>query len=359
MTDETRVSVGGESTYDVLIGTQLRPRLSAVLGDDPRQVLVLHARVMADVAADVERALLRSGLRVTVAAAPDGEAAKSLEVCASLWSLLGRRAFSRTDAIVSVGGGAVTDVAGFVAASWLRGVPVVHVPTTLLAMVDAAVGGKTGINTDEGKNLVGAFHPPRGVLCDLSLLRTLPRAELLSGLAEVVKAGFVRDARILELLEADVSAATSPTSEVLRELVERAVRFKAEVVTGDLREHGQRQILNYGHTLGHAIERVERYRWRHGDAVSVGMVFAAELSAAAGRLDVATVERHRAVLGRLGLPTTYRADAWSALREAMTVDKKSRADVLSFVVLDALGRPGSLEGPSDALLEQAFARVSL
>jgi 3-dehydroquinate synthase len=321
-------------------------------------VLVVHAGVMADVAADVERALLRAGLQVTLAVAPDGEAAKTLEVCASLWSLLGRRAFTRTDAIVSVGGGAVTDLAGFVAASWLRGVPVVHVPTTLLGMVDAAVGGKTGINTAEGKNLVGAFYPPRGVLCDLSLLSTLPRPDLVSGLAEVVKAGFLRDARILELIEADVTAASAPGSDVLRELVERAVRVKAEVVTGDLRERGGREILNYGHTLAHAIEKVEKYRWRHGDAVSVGLVFAAELSAAAGRLDAETVARHRTVLGSLGLPTTYRAEAWQALRDAMSVDKKTRGEVLRFVVLDGVGRPGLLVGPSESLLDQAFAEVA-
>jgi len=259
---------------------------------------------------------------------------------------------------VSVGGGAVCDLAGFVAAAWLRGVPVVHVPTTLLGMVDAAVGGKTAVNTGEGKNLVGAFHPPAGVVCDLAALQTLPRVELASGLAEVVKAGFLRDLRILELVEGRPREATDPRSDVLRELVERAVRFKADVVAGDLREQGGREILNYGHTLGHAIEKVEDFRWRHGDAVSVGLVFAAELSAAVGRLDPDAVRRHRSVLTSLGLPTTYRRDAWSRLRDVMSVDKKARGETLRLVVLDAIGRPGLLEGPDESLLEQAFAKVS-
>ena len=151
---------------------------------------------------------------------------------------------------MAVGGGATTDLAGFVAATWLRGVRVVHIPTTLLGMVDAAVGGKTGHQHPEGKNLVGAFHPPAGVLCDLAALETLPRHDYVSGLAEVVKAGFIADPRILELIEADPDGATRPSGPHTRELIERAVRVKAEVVTEDLREAGRREFLNYGHTLG-------------------------------------------------------------------------------------------------------------
>jgi 3-dehydroquinate synthase len=235
---------------------------------------------------------------------------------------------------------------------------VVHVPTTLLGMVDAAVGGKTGIDTDEGKNLVGAFHPPAGVLCDLTDLATLPAEEYASGLAEVVKAGFVADPEILRLVEADPAGAARADGPATRELVERAVRFKAAVVTADLRESGLREVLNYGHTLGHAIERVEDYRWRHGAAVSVGMVFAAELARLAGRLSPEVVDRHRAVLGALGLPTTYRGDRWSELLAAMRVDKKARGDVLRFVVLDDVARPGLLEGPPSSMLEVAYLAVS-
>jgi 3-dehydroquinate synthase len=289
---------------------------------------------------------------------PSGERGKSLETLASLWDLFGRSAVTRTDAIVAVGGGATTDVAGFAAATWLRGVRVVHVPTTLLGMVDAAVGGKTAVNTSAGKNLVGAFHPPSGVLVDLDVLASLPVAEWVNGLAEVVKAGFVADPAILDLLEDDLDAAGRPGGAHTRELVERSIRMKADVVSADLRESGLREVLNYGHTLGHAIEQVEEFRWPHGHAVSVGLVFAAALARLDGRLDPATTERHRAVLEALGLPTTYRADAWPELLAAMRVDKKARADRLRFVVLDGLARPAILEAPEMSLLEKAFEEVA-
>jgi 3-dehydroquinate synthase len=257
-----------------------------------------------------------------------------------------------------VGGGATTDLAGFAAATWLRGVRVVHVPTTVLGMVDAAVGGKTGINTAEGKNLVGAFWPPAGVLCDLDALETLPRNDYVAGLAEVVKCGFIADPAILDLIEGDVDGAQRPGGAHTQELIERAIRVKAEVVSQDLRESGLREILNYGHTLGHAIERNERYQWRHGAAISVGMVFAAELARLAGRLDDAVVRRHREVLGALGLPMTYDAAAWPKLLETMRIDKKSRADVLRFIVLTGLAKPTVLAGPDMQLLVGAFGEIS-
>jgi 3-dehydroquinate synthase len=240
----------------------------------------------------------------------------------------------------------------------------VHVPTTLLGMVDAAVGGKTGINTAEGKNLVGAFHEPAGVLCDLAALDTLSRNEVVSGLAEVVKCGFIADPEILDLVEAEPDAAVDPHGGLLRDLVERAVRVKAAVVAGDLREAtsagGQvgREALNYGHTFGHAIERVERYKFRHGAAVAVGMVYVAELARLAGRLDEATADRHRAVLERVGLPTSYAGGSWEQLHEAMRLDKKSRGDRLRFVVLEGLARTGILEAPDPQLLTAAYAEVS-
>jgi 3-dehydroquinate synthase len=238
------------------------------------------------------------------------------------------------------------------------------VPTTLLAMVDAAVGGKTGMNTSEGKNLVGAFHEPAGVLCDLAALETLPRNELISGLAEVIKCGFVADPAILDLVEADPIAATAPDSAALRELIERAIGVKIDVVVSDLKEagggagHPGREVLNYGHTLGHAIERAERYNFRHGAAVAIGMTFVAELARLAGRLDEATAERHRSVLELVGLPTTYRGAEWGPLHEAMKVDKKTRGDQLRFVVLEGLARPSILTAPDPALLTAAFAEIS-
>ena len=353
-----RVEVGGASPYAVVIGTGVLSEVAGLLGTDARQVLVVHPPATAGIAADVEADLGARGHQVVLAPVPSGEAAKTADVAAGLWSLLGRSGFTRSDAVVSVGGGATSDLAGFVAATWLRGVPVVHVPTTLLAMVDAAVGGKTAIDMAEGKNLVGAFHPPAGVLCDLALLRTLPPEELASGMAEVVKTGFIADPRILELVEADPFAATDPAGDVVRELVERSVRVKAGVVAVDLREAGPREMLNYGHTLGHAIEKVEHFAWRHGAAISVGMVYAAELAAASGRLDAAIVTRHRDVLGSIGLPTAYDRARWPDLLAAMRLDKKARGAVLRFVVLDGVGRPGLLEGPDDGLLASAYEKVS-
>jgi 3-dehydroquinate synthase len=354
----TRIPVGGERPYDVLVGTGLLGEVAPLLGSGVRHVAVVHPRALRTTGEAVRDDLAAQGLDAHAVEVPDAEDAKSAEVAAFCWSVLGRIGLTRSDAVVGVGGGATTDLAGFVAATWLRGVRLVLVPTTLLGMVDAAVGGKTGINTAEGKNLVGAFHPPAGVLCDLAALETMPRHDYVAGLAEVVKAGFVADPRILELVEADPAEACAPAGAVTRELVERAIRVKARVVGEDLRETGLREVLNYGHTLGHAIEQVERYRWRHGAAVSVGMVFAAELGRLAGRLDDATADRHRAVLASLGLPTSYDAASWPRLLEAMRRDKKARGDLLRFVVLDGLARPAILEGPDPQLLAAAYAEVT-
>ena len=353
----TTIPVGGPSPYDVVVGHAVTRRVASLVAG-ASTVAVVHPESLPQLAQPVIEALERAGHRVVALPVPDGEAAKALDVAAGMWEALGRLEMTRSDAIVAVGGGATTDVAGFVAATWLRGVRVVHVPTTLLGMVDAAIGGKTGINSAAGKNLVGAFHPPAGVLVDLDLLTTLPTAEWVNGLAEVVKAGFIADPDILALIEKDPAAAARADGPHTRELVERSIRMKAEVVSQDLREAGPREMLNYGHTLAHAIERVEDYRFPHGHAVAVGMVFVAELARLTGRLDDETARRHRAVLESVGLPTHYRADAWPALHDVMRVDKKARGDKLRFVVLDGLARPAILEAPSDDLLEQAYAEVA-
>jgi 3-dehydroquinate synthase len=224
-------------------------------------------------------------------------------------------------------------------------------------MADAAVGGKTAIDIPEGKNLVGAFHSPAGVLADLVTLETLPRADYVSGLAEIIKAGFIADPVILDRIAEDPQGATVPHGTHSRELIERAIRVKVEVVSNDLTEKGQREILNYGHTLGHAIERVEGYRFRHGDAVAIGMVYVAELARLAGRLDEQTCALHRPVLASVGLPTAYPAGVWPSLREAMGVDKKARGARLRLVVLDGLARPSILDNPSEELLQQAYQEV--
>ena len=244
---------------------------------------VIHSASVAHIARPACRALEDAGYQVIAEEVPDGEAAKQVNIAARLWSRLAAERVSRTDCVVGVGGGAVTDLAGFVAATWLRGVRVVLVPTTLLGMVDAAIGGKTAVDIAEGKNLVGAFWAPAGVLADLTTLETMPRADYVAGLAEIIKAGFVSDPVILDLVEDDPEGATVPHGRHTRELIERAIRFKGRVVAADFREAGLRETLNYGHTLGHAIERTEEYRFRHGDAVAIGMVYAAELSRLARR----------------------------------------------------------------------------
>jgi 3-dehydroquinate synthase len=353
--EPTVIPVGGEHPYHVLVGHDLGGRLPELLAG-AAQVAVVYSAPLRQRADAVIASLREAELAPLPIEVPDAEAGKSIDVAARCWHALGEANFTRSDAVVGVGGGAATDLAGFVAACWLRGVRWVPVATSLLGMVDAAVGGKTGINTAAGKNLVGAFHPPAGVLCDLDALAGLPPKDLTTGLAEVVKCGFIADPEILALVETDPAAATSPP--VLRELVERAVWVKANVVSEDLRESGRREILNYGHTLGHAIEKVEGYHWRHGDAISVGMVFVAELARQAGRLDEATCRRHRDVLDALGLPLQYPATAWPELLDTMRVDKKSRGSRLRFVVLDGLARPSILDGPSDDQLAAAYREVS-
>jgi len=354
----TRIPVGGERPYEVVVGTDVLAELPSLLGEHVRNVLVVHAASLPGIAAPVCQALAGAGFTVRSEPVPDGEAAKDISVAAGLWSQLAAVGVGRSDAIVGVGGGAVTDLAGFVAATWLRGVRVVLVPTTLLGMVDAAVGGKTAINTPDGKNLVGAFYPPAGVLADTSVLASLPPVEYVSGLAEVIKAGFIADPVILDLIEADPAGAAKAGGLRERELIERAIAMKAAVVSADLREAGLRETLNYGHTLGHAIERVEDYSVRHGDAVSIGLCFAAAVSRLAGRLDAGTAHRHRAVLTSVGLPVRYRADAWPALRAAMSVDKKTRAERLRLVILDRLAAPAIMTDPPEELLEVAYAEVS-
>ena len=353
----TRLQVDGPVPYQVVIGTGLLGELPPLLAGAQR-VGIIHPPTLRLTAEAVRDDLVAAGFEAHAVEVPDAEDAKTLSVAGFCFSVLGQVGFTRTDALVGLGGGATTDLAGWVAASWLRGVRIVQVPTTLAGMVDAAIGGKTGINTEHGKNLVGAFHPPAGVLCDLAALASLPANDYRAGLAEVVKCGFIADPVILELIEADPAAAGSAGNPVERELIERSVAVKARVVSQDLTEQGPREVLNYGHTLGHAIERAERYRWRHGAAVSIGLVYAAELARALGRLDDATADRHAAVLGSLGLPVRYSGAGFAELLDSMRRDKKARGDRLRFVLLDGLARPVTGADPDPGLLAAAFAEIS-
>ncbi|MGI8647754.1 MAG: 3-dehydroquinate synthase [Acidimicrobiales bacterium] len=352
-----RIPVTGSHPYDVLVGVNLIDELPRLIAG-AEKVAILHQPTMLGAAESMSELLESVGFHADTVELPDAEQAKSYPVAQFCWDVLGQAGLTRSDVIVSLGGGAVTDLAGFVAATWLRGIRVVHVPTSLLAMVDAAVGGKTGINTDAGKNLVGAFHPPAGVLCDLVTLTTLPRDELVNGLAEVVKCGFIADSEILHILETTRLKDLVPTSPIFVELIERAIRVKANVVSADLTEQGPREILNYGHTFAHAVERAEQYRWRHGFAVSVGMLYAAELGRLAGKLNPTVVDRHRAILGDLGLPTSYHGADFETLLATMRKDKKARGATLRMIVLEDVERPVVLNNPNPQLLAAAYREVT-
>lgn len=353
---EFRVTGGGD--YPVIVGSKLLGRLPELLGSQVRSVLVIFPRALRMTGELVREELAATGLTALAAEIPDAEEAKHVRVAEFCWQILGQSDFTRSDAIVAVGGGAITDLAGFVAATWLRGIKFVNIPTTFLGMVDAAIGGKTGINTAEGKNLVGAFHAPAGVLVDTDTLATLPENELFTGMAEAIKCGFIADPAILDLIEnTPRETLADHGSAQLREIIERTIRVKAHVVSGDFTESGAREILNYGHTLGHAIERNERYQWRHGAAVAVGMVFAAELGALTKNLDASVVARHRRILTQLGLPTTYRGDKWPQLLEAMKRDKKARGNLMRFVVLRDVAKPSVIEVPDTSLLFTAYQAV--
>ena len=342
--------------YDVVVGRSLTDEIRMSLAPGVEQVLIVHQPTLADQAERLRQEL--APLQVLLAEVPDAEEGKRVEVAQFCWKILGEAAFTRSDAVIGLGGGAATDLAGWVAASWLRGIQVIQIPTSLLAMVDAAIGGKTGVNTAEGKNLVGAFYPPRAVIVDTDFLPTVPANELVASFGEIVKYGFIGAPDILDLLETDPNAALDVLGDVLPRIIRESIQLKASVVSEDFREAGQREMLNYGHTFGHAVEYCERYRWRHGAAVSVGMMFAAELSRLLGRIDDTCVERHRSILTGLGLPTRYRGGAWEELFTAMHRDKKARGSVLRFVLLGRDGRPGIVVGPDPHLLVAAYQAIA-
>ena len=359
-----RVSVAGERPYDVLIGHGILAELPRIVQDAPGAggggVTIIHAKALADRARAAEAALTNEGLRVLSIEVPNGEAAKKARVLEYLWDRLGSFRLGRDGLVVGLGGGATTDLAGLAAATWLRGVPVVQVPTTLLAMVDAAVGGKTGIDTPAGKNLVGAFHPPAAVIADLETLTTLPAAELRAGLGEVIKCGLIADSVILDRVLADPADCLTWDSPVLADLVARSVAVKAAVVGEDLTESGLREVLNYGHTYAHAIEKVTGYSWRHGEAVAVGCVFAAEIAHRNGNLSSDALALHRQSFEAVNLPTRFPEGEgrWEELKEAMMSDKKVRGGRLRLVLLDDIARPVRVQAPAESVLLSAHEAVT-
>ena len=339
---QQRIKVASQSPYEVVIDRGIDFATEEILkaAGTTANYLIIHQPALADRAAELSKRLTDAGYAAHTHQIQDAESAKTAQSAAECWDVCAEVGLTRADTIVGLGGGAATDLAGFIAATWMRGIKVVHYPTTLLAMVDAAVGGKTGINTLAGKNLVGAFHEPSAVIVDLEVLETLPEAEMVAGSAEIVKAGFIADTQILDIYEANPQAALDPHGS-LPELIARAIQV--------------REILNYGHTYGHAVEHHEDYRWRHGQAVAVGMIFEAELAKAAGLLGEEDVRRHRDILNSVGLATSYDGAELDELLAAMGRDKKNKGGKIRFVVLEQIGKPTRLEGPSEELLRAAYA----
>jgi 3-dehydroquinate synthase len=360
--------------YAVLIGSGLLDRLEELLPPFPgaEAAAVVWSRPLAEVAGRVARALGRRGLAAHLLEVPAGEEAKRLPVVAGLYERLAAVPTRRADPVLAVGGGATTDVAGFAAATWLRGVPLVNLPTTVLGMVDAAVGGKTGVDLDAGKNLVGAFHQPLAVVADLDTLGGLPTAEVRSGLAEVAKAGLAGDPALAEALARSAGPAVAADPGALAPLVEAAVRVKAAVVGADEREDGGgagvtegsgepqggapvgRLLLNYGHTLGHALERLAGYRGlRHGEAVALGLVFAARVAEAIGLAQPGLAAGHVELLAALGLPVGGVRLEPDRVLAAMATDKKQRQG-LRLVLLRRLGEPQVVANPDRQALVAAI-----
>lgn len=350
-----------DSPYEVTIGSGLLDAIDKLIQPPThatRAAVVSSGVPYALYAPIVAAALEPLGLQVEVLEIPDGEANKTFATLERCCAQFARIPLGRDDFVVAVGGGVVGDLAGFAAAVWNRGIPVVQVPTTLLAQVDAAIGGKTAVDLPEGKNLVGAFHQPLAVVVDTDTLGTLPERERRAGLAEVLKYGFIADPEILRLLEAHPDEAIACEPELISDLVARSVAVKARVVAADERESGQRALLNYGHTVGHAVEALGGYdQLHHGEAVAIGMVFAARLGERLGLSEPGLADRTVAALEGLGLPTggvdADPAEIWTLLRR----DKKARAGV-RFVVCAKPGEAELIDQPDEKLVDEVLRSLA-
>jgi len=342
----------GERSYPIHVGAGLLDdaRLYAPHVNGKRAAVVTNRVVAPHYLDRVQGALAQAGAQPLSILIEDGEHAKSWPTLEQVFDALLAARCGRDSIIVALGGGVVGDLAGFAAATYLRGVPYLQVPTTLLAQVDSSVGGKTAINHVRGKNMVGAFHQPLAVIADVATLDTLPDRELRAGIAEVIKHGFILDLGFVGWLEANIGKLLARDRAALEHAVQRSCELKAQVVAGDERETGQRALLNFGHTFGHAIEAGVGYgEWLHGEAVATGMVMAAELSARVGTLRREDAERVRALIARAGLPVKGPKLALERYLDLMQVDKKAAGGKVRFVLLDGLGR-AVLRGDLDACL---------
>jgi 3-dehydroquinate synthase len=349
----SNISVSADRKYEVEIDVNWQAAIKPLLVDRG-QVAIIVSEAMRDRIVG----LPETDAQIHIFTVPDSEAGKSFATYQKVLDWLGAAGFTRNDLVIAVGGGAVTDLSGFVASSWLRGIDWVAVPTTLAAMVDAAVGGKTGINSEYGKNLIGSFYSPISVLIDLAWLETLSDRDFAAGLAEVLKSGFIVDGVIVELLKGKSVPEVRSDRALTLELISRTVGVKAKVVSGDFKESFDREILNYGHTLGHAIELHCKYSLRHGECVSIGLVFAANLANQTGILSDEITQLHLSILQKLGLPTTYESRHWAELRASMAIDKKSRSGTLRFVAISEIGKTLRIEAPSESDLLAAYERLS-
>ncbi len=346
------ISVSAERKYEVLVGCSWRSELSSRASSRSRCAIVTTESMRTAIGN-----LEAGDCEFIYCIIPDGEEGKSPDVLLRLWNWLAAAGFTRSDLVVGIGGGAITDIAGFAAATYLRGIDWIAVPTSVAGSVDAAIGGKTGANLDYGKNLVGSFYSPLVVLIDTSWFETLSDRDFAAGLAEVVKCGFIRDKEILDLLrDRDLSSVRKDHSLVLN-LVKRSVKVKADVVGGDFKESFDREILNYGHTFGHAVEKHSKYSLRHGECVSIGMAYMAHLQSQLGLISDQVRDLHFDVLSGLNLPTTYSAGDWPELKALMSMDKKSRGNVLRFVTISEIGKTDRLADVAQADLVRAYEKV--
>ena len=345
--------MNAENNYEILIGVDWKSELVRLLAGRTRAALIVSESMQSRLG-EIDT----GDTEIFTFPIPDGEAGKSSSTLLQVWNWLGAAGFTRNDVVIALGGGATTDFGGFAAASWLRGIDWIAIPTTVAGMVDAAVGGKTAINSDYGKNLIGAFHSPKAVLIDFTWLATLSDRDYAAGLAEVVKAGFIADGEILNLLRGKSLSAIRADGETVEAIFTRAIAVKAEVVSQDFKESFAREALNYGHTLGHAIELESKFALRHGECVAIGMAFMAHLQLALGLITADLAQDHLDILKSLGLPTSYKRAAWPVLLANMSLDKKSRGKTLRFVTITGVGKTDRLENPDEKGLFSAYEKVS-
>lgn len=347
------IEVAAEQTYPVIIDSSWKVELSKLLVGRNKAAIIVSEKMQGSI-----KDLVATDAEVLIFPIPDGEAGKSSATLNKIWDWLGAAGFTRSDLIIGIGGGAVTDFAGFAAASWLRGIDWIAIPTTVAGAVDAAIGGKTAINSEYGKNLIGAFHSPTAVIIDVSWFDSLSDRDFAAGLAEVVKAGFISDAKILELIGTSEISDLRTNRDTVIELITRAIKVKAKVVSSDFRESFDREVLNYGHTLGHAIELHCKYDLRHGECVAIGMAFMAQLQLSLGLITPELAQQHLDILKNLGLPVSYQRQAWPSLLASMYLDKKSRGKTLRLVTIKGIGITDRLENPDEKILLAAYEKVS-